>query len=190
MLFVRLASSEGTSLRPAAWVGWCGAVAVHHMVCLFMFWVRNQSNTMTTYSEQKATPSPPSPHRHCVFCLTCAAWSCISRVSRRFPLLFSGQMLFFRSHPPCQHQPCLGVTASDESGEQGVRRSLTEGQLGMRFIWGWEGEGKAGNYRVLRMSYHFFPMATACMEVHKYVCAYRNSRLISQVERGFGHLSP
>lgn len=98
-------------------------------------------------------------------------------------------MLFFGSHHPCQHQPYLGVTASDESGEQGVRRSLlAEGQLGMRFIWGWEGEGKAGNYRVLRTSYHFFPMATACMEVHKYVCACRNSRLISRVEIGFGHL--
>lgn len=65
MHFVTLASSEGTSLGPAASVRSCRAVAVHHLVCLFMFWVRKQSNTMTIYSEQKPTPSPPNPPALC-----------------------------------------------------------------------------------------------------------------------------
>lgn len=50
------------------------------------------------------------------------------------------------------------------------------------------GGGKSKQLSVIESKLALFHMATACMEVHKYVCARRNSRLISHSEIGFGHL--
>lgn len=98
-----------TSLRLPASSRWCGAMRGYHTF-VSVFWMRSESSTMTIYNEQKTAPSPSQTHHRWVFCLKCTAWSCFSQ---SFSLLFSIQMLFFRSHHPLSAS-VLGIAPCDE----------------------------------------------------------------------------
>lgn len=126
-----LSQYEGASPGLTASVRCCWTIAVSHMFCLFMFWVHNQSNTMTISSKQNPNPFPPPKPTTSVFSIQNAQHGAAFHWGvRSFFLLFSIQILLFQVTSPLSAPVPVMVLYPLMNHKQGVLRSLlTEGQL-------------------------------------------------------------
>lgn len=114
----------------------CRAIAVYHMFCLFMFWMHNQSNTMTISSEQKNTPSPlPNPPPLCFLFKMHSMELHFTGLSELLFAFLCTDTVFQVTSPLSASIPVM-VLYPLMNHKQGVLRSLlTEGQL-RKIHWG------------------------------------------------------